>query len=104
MARGSNKNMPAVMWGTLYTDDDDTGITCGSVKWFEWLGRSARFNFTDVQGTFTARVEKRRNGLFWYAYKTTNGKTHKIYLGGTSSLTKECLQLAASKLVFISKN
>lgn len=99
MPRTSNKNMPGVMWGTLYTDDEKTtGIVCGSEKWFIWLSSTSRFNFLDQSGTFTARAEKRRNGTFWYAFRTIGGKTYKTYLGASANLTVEAMRSAASKL------
>ena len=81
--------------------DENDIIKIGSEDWFEWLElRDTRsFAFEGVSGRFTARKEnKQRGSAYWYAYRWINGKTAKIYLGTSSTLTREKLNEVASRL------
>jgi LuxR family maltose regulon positive regulatory protein len=44
-----------------------------------------------------AQKEKRRNGVYWYAYRRS-GRLLKTYLGKTDELTRDKLELASQKL------
>lgn len=91
MPRKSGKRTAAVISNVLYTDDDYNGLAVGSEKWSEWLVLGQTFYFDGQQGTFTARSEKRRNGRFWYAFRTVEKKLLKVYMGRSEDLTSEKL-------------
>ncbi len=97
MPRKSSKNTPVIMSGVLYTNDEHTGLRVGSVSWWNWLQKASSFYYqTDMP--FTARREKRRQGVFWYAYRRSQGKLYKMYLGPFHQLTDERLAEAARQL------
>lgn len=95
MARKSSKSTAMVTGTVLYTDSD--GIDLGSDAWQVWLEAGNTFYFDDERfGSFTARAEKRRNGLSWYAFKKVDGKLHKHYLGRKAGLTLARLREVAT--------
>ena len=75
-------------------------IAVGSRAWFAWLADPAHqsFSYQSPLGTLTVRREKKRNGDYWYAYRTHESKLHKEYLGKPAELTVERLQEAAANL------
>jgi len=97
MARKSNKNTPVVLSGVLYTNDEHTGIQVGSAAWWSWTEAQQCFYY-QTEMPFTARQEPRRNGQFWYAYRRSQGKLYKVYLGVFDQLTTERLAEAAQQL------
>ncbi|HEV7665610.1 MAG TPA: AAA family ATPase, partial [Chloroflexota bacterium] len=56
------------------------------------------FRFESPRGHFTARREARRNVSYWYAYRKSQGKIYKLYLGRSSELTRERLDDVAQTL------
>ena len=72
-------------------------IEVGSQSWYDWLSTAKTFSFKSPRGNFVAQCEKRRNGVYWYAYRRA-GKLMKIYLGKTEQLTPERLQQASINL------
>src|SRR6266700_3755143 len=77
-----------------------SSIRVGSAAWYAWLAdeQNKSFSFRNDLGTFTARRERQRNGWYWYAYRRSKGKLHKVYLGRTEELTLERLKVAAAAL------
>src|SRR6266487_327445 len=77
-----------------------SSIRVGSAAWYAWLAdeQNKSFAFRNDLGTFTARRERQRNGWYWYAYRRSKGKLHKVYLGRTEELTLERLKVAAAAL------
>ncbi len=77
-----------------------SSIQVGSDAWLAWLAneQNKSFSFRNDLGTFTARRERQRNGWYWYAYRRSEGKLHKVYLGRTEELTLERLKVAAAAL------
>ena len=77
-----------------------SSIQVGSDAWYAWLAneQNKSFSFRNDLGTFTARRERQRKGWYWYAYRRSKGKLHKVYLGRTEELTLERLKVAAAAL------
>lgn len=93
MSRKANVNTPTVKSLYLYTTDEaTTGIKLDSAEWFAWLEAGNTFYFDGIFGGFTARAEKRRQGLSWYAFKKINGKLHKRYIGRNAALSIDHLR------------
>jgi LuxR family maltose regulon positive regulatory protein len=97
MPRKSSKETPVVLSEVVYTNDEHTGIRVGSPAWWDWLTDQKRFYY-QADTPFTARQEKRRNGMFWYAYRKHQGKLYKVYLGTSNQLTGERLAQVACQL------
>lgn len=51
-----------------------------------------------VDMEYTLRHERRKNGLFWYAYRRVHGKLHKRYVGLSDQITIEKLVEIGRKL------
>lgn len=98
MARKESKTTPAVIGGTLYTDDSATGARIDSPQWFAWCSTASTFYYDSPLGTFTAKYQQQRNTFYWFAYRRAAGKLHKVYIGKTDVLTGDVLRLAAIKL------
>jgi LuxR family transcriptional regulator, maltose regulon positive regulatory protein len=76
-------------------------------EWYRWLSGASIFAFRDEQGTFTARKERagnKRGGEYWKAYRRSNGKLHRAYLGKSEELTLTRLQEAARLLASQGRN
>src|SRR2546429_4061688 len=73
------------------TGKNPSSIRVGSAAWYTWLAnvQNKSFSFRNEVGTFTARRERQRNGWYWYAYRRSKGKLHKVYLGRTEELRSE---------------
>src|SRR2546421_6610574 len=82
------------------TGKNPSSIRVGSAAWYDWLAneQNKSFSFRNDLGTFTARLERQRNGWYWYAYRRSKGKLHKVYLGRTEELTLERLKAIAAAL------
>lgn len=62
-------------------------IKVGSDEWFAWLKTASSFSF-DGLCSYVARNEARRGEKgFWYAFRREGGKTVKVYIGKTETLT-----------------
>ena len=77
-----------------------SSIKVGSDAWYTWLAneQNKSFSFRNDLGTFSARCERQHKGWYWYAYRRSEGKLHKVYLGRTEELTLERLKAAAAGL------
>ncbi len=77
-------------WYTLSIESQD---------WQVWLRERGRiFHFGDNWFKCTARLEKRENKYYWYAYCSCRKKLHKIYLGRSEVLTSMRLRNAVAEL------
>jgi AAA ATPase domain len=97
------RRLPQVRDGVLHlpAQAGQGGGEVGSPGWFAWLDDPATrsFTFEDVQGSFTARKERRQRGSqYWIAYRKAGGKLRNAYLGKAADLTLERLQSAAAAL------
>jgi len=73
--------------GKLY---EQLQLTIDGPTWFAWLDEVSSFAFRGQSGSYTARKEtKQRGAVYWYAYRKTQGKLAKKYLGKTADLTRE---------------
>ena len=97
MPRKSSRNTPIILSGVLYTNDEHTGLRVESPAWWSWLQDATSFYY-QTERPFTARLEKRRQGKFWYAYRRSQGKLYKVYLGASPQLTSERLAEGARQL------
>src|SRR5438105_12582165 len=72
-------------------------IQVGSEGWYAWLKQptTRSFAFHSQEGTLTARREQRQGTWYWYAYRTQDGRLHKVYLGKAEDLTSVRLHEAA---------
>ena len=76
-----------------------SNIAVGSPAWFAWLEEATAFAFTSVQGSFTARKERRgQSGWYWKAYRKRDGTLHRAYLGKSADLTLDRLTAIANEL------
>ena len=75
-------------------------IAVGSSLWWQWLAAegTTTFRFEHPLGNFTARRERKRDGWYWYAYRTRDGALQKAYLGKSADLTLDRLQEVAAVL------
>ena len=90
-------------------DEDGSGIVVGSAAWFVWLAAPSTQSFGypvyDAQagyidGFMTVRKERRaRGGRYWVAYRRTQGRLRKVYLGPSSKLTHQALEQVAQTLL-----
>ena len=67
--------------------------------WLSWLREVSSFAFHGVSGSLNVYLEARSpRGLYWYAYHTSRGRTHKRYLGQTENLSLARLEETARAL------
>lgn len=103
MPRRASKKTPVVISGYLYTDDPlTTGIVLDSPAWLAWLEAqaTASFYYQGPGGGLTVRREvKQRGGWYWVAYRFSQGKLHKVYLGATRRVTRLALEAALTTLM-----
>src|SRR4051812_27855971 len=69
-------------------------IIPGSQSWLEWLDTIPSFAFESRLGAnCTIRKEHLKRGdVYWYAYRSIQGRTKKRYLGRTADLSLERLE------------
>jgi LuxR family transcriptional regulator, maltose regulon positive regulatory protein len=96
-------HIPSVADGLLQgtAASGTAGLAVGSPAWFAWLADDAArsFSFRSPAGAYTARKERRqRGGAYWVAYRTAEGRQHKVYLGKGEDLSLERLDEAAAAL------
>src|SRR6516164_2720195 len=74
-------------------------LTSEGPAWFAWLDEVSSFAFHGQRGSYTARKESKQRGAgYWYAYRKTQGKLVKKYLGKTADLTLARLEEVAGVL------
>jgi predicted ATPase/DNA-binding CsgD family transcriptional regulator/tetratricopeptide (TPR) repeat protein len=86
--------------------DSPTPIVVGTDAWYTLLmdQQIQSFSFRHHLGTFTIRRERKRHGLYWYAYHKLAGRLRKAYLGKSEELTLERLNAVADALIGQGKN
>src|SRR5689334_7185172 len=90
---------PQVSDGLLMREGAEP-VAVGSPEWYAWLAAEEprAFAYSGDGGGFSARRERQRNGLYWYAYRRRGGVLRKAYLGRAADLTPERLAAAAATL------
>ncbi len=75
-------------------------LRLGTHAWFDWLEQVTSFAFASRFGAdYTVRKEQmQRGGLYWYGYRSFQGKTIKRYLGRTADLSLARLEEVAVRL------
>lgn len=68
-----------------------TGHDIRRNDWLDWLYENKTFRFQVKNLTVNFRREPQRHGEFWYAYKRSDGRLRKIYVGRSEDLTYERL-------------
>jgi LuxR family maltose regulon positive regulatory protein len=97
MPRGEHKATPKVIGTWFYHAEG--AIAIGSEEWWQWLQLGRSFYFEAPEGTFTAGKERRKGkDNFWYAYRRSSMRLHKVYLGRTEDLTMDRLVEVARRL------
>src|SRR5215471_15540295 len=67
--------------------------------WQSWLREVTSFAFHGAGGSLNVYLERRpRGGAYWYAYRTSQGRTRKRYLGRTETLSLAHLEETALSL------
>jgi len=67
--------------------------------WQSWLREVTSFAFHGARGSLNVYLERRpRGGAYWYAYRTSQGRTRKRYLGRTETLSLAHLEETALSL------
>jgi hypothetical protein len=79
------KTPPIVKDGILTYQQSGSSaqVEVDSADWYTWLETASTFTFRSESGSFTARKEQagnRRGSLYWRAYRTQDGKLHRVYL------------------------
>lgn len=73
-------------------------------RFHEWLSGAKSFTFSRYanpvgdEWLITIRREKRANGTFWYAFKSHEGKTYKVYIGGDEAISLDRLKEAVEAM------
>ncbi len=102
MPRGASKKTPVVLNSILFTNDPlTTGIALDSSSWFMWLEGETTTSFYFQAGDFgmTVRREIRQRGSrYWLAYRFSQGKLHKVYLGTAPKVNRTSLEAGLSLL------
>ncbi len=93
----------AVRQDTLTVDPEGSGerILVGGPAWFAWLASASAFKYVGLDGHFTARKEPTshgRGGFYWKAYRRSDGRLRRAYLGPSERLTLDRLAGAAAAL------
>lgn len=93
----SKRVLPSLRWSSQLHDYRLTAgssllsaeITASHAAWVQWLATIPSFSFEDQQGMrSTIRKEHLQRGdVYWYAYRSVEGKTRKRYLGRTADLS-----------------
>jgi len=96
------RGTPTIRHQWLRLPDATTTIQVNTPAWFLWLQTATSFSYPLGRPTFyslTLRQEKRRHGLYWYAYLKTDSKLHNAYAGRSEALSTARLDQVAQKLL-----
>lgn len=76
-------------------------LRVGSPAWANWLETATVFSYAPrwTSFRFTARRERRRNQLYWYAYLRNERKLHNAYLGKSAALDLARLDAVMRRLM-----
>jgi LuxR family maltose regulon positive regulatory protein len=86
---------------TYWQDGQEEHLSVGTTQWYSWLETATVFRFGDEGGTFTARKARSgngRGGWYWRAYRRSQGRLLRCYLGKSENLSLERLRAAARQL------
>lgn len=87
-------NLPVVIG-----DKTDSGISVGSNEWFQWLEQISSFRYKATKFTHLGDLTvRKRNGSYWYAFRMVKNNLRTYYVGKTSDVSYERLQLAVDEL------
>ena len=98
-------------WQAVLDDPRPGGgaIAVGSAAWFAWLAAPSTQSFGYpvydtcagyIVGFMTVRKERRaRGGAYWVAYRRTQGRVRKVYVGGSVRLTQQALEELAQRFL-----
>ena len=105
------KTTPNVRRNQLWLADCDQPLcTLNSDAWFAWLTDATRFryhsratilvsrHFSRPMVAISVRLEPRRRGALWYAYRRVDRILHKRYVGTSAALTTARLDSIATEL------
>lgn len=84
-----SNSIPVVAFDQL---SHDPSIKVGSERWYEWLSNPATKSFRYESDEVNYTASKRPNSPYWNAFKKSNGKLKREYLGKSSDITLEKLQ------------
>jgi len=98
MARATSHITDGIL--TYHDAMQEHTIAVGGSLWWQWLAAegTTTFRFEHPLCNFTARRERKRDGSYWYAYRTRGGALQKAYLGKSADLTLDRLQEVAAML------
>ena len=100
--RKQGKDMPSIVRGGWVCTPDGgyQQFLLHSDEGQAWLDDATRFYFDCEPYQFTAKLEKRANGFFWYAYrKDFANKLQSAYLGKTEVINMGRLSEVGAKLL-----
>ncbi|KAB8140609.1 hypothetical protein F8S13_22935 [Chloroflexia bacterium SDU3-3] len=89
---------PYVTQSQCHPDPSAVPIALGSPDWYTWLESAQHFSYRDAGGSFTARHEERAGGRYWYAYRRSQGRLRKRYLGRSQDLSPQHMRTVAAAL------
>ncbi|WP_376796999.1 LuxR C-terminal-related transcriptional regulator [Thermogemmatispora sp.] len=92
-------HFPILVETRLYPAEGTEPVAIESPEWLAWLREHAAFTYQEGNQRFTIRREQRRGGHYWYAYKRTQGRLFKCYLGRDQDLTRQRLREATHYLL-----
>src|SRR5215472_12835735 len=92
------QRFPSIAQGVLFPADGEGPIAIGTPAWSAWIREHTAFAYQDAPFRFTARREQRPGGVYWYAYKRTQGKLLKRYMGRGEDLTLQGIRDVAQQL------
>ena len=98
-----NKGTPWIEGHTLMIPNHEgvieQTIRLGTSLWEHWLALATKFYVKHPAGNFFCRKETRARGShYWLAYRRSEGKLYKQYLGKDSMITSTALTLTAQHL------
>jgi LuxR family transcriptional regulator, maltose regulon positive regulatory protein len=79
-----------------------TLVDVGSPAWFAWLADTVRFVISTNAGPITVRKEQagnRRGRWYWRAYRKSQGRLQRVYLGDDAQLTAQAMEDAIARLL-----
>lgn len=95
-------------WYVEDPQEPDAAIDLDTPAWFAWLEAATTQRFTYpvfdprvgyIVGFMTVRKERRqRGGWYWSVYKRQGSRTQRVYLGGSTKVTRARLEAVAHTL------
>jgi ATP/maltotriose-dependent transcriptional regulator MalT len=76
----------------------DLALDGDSTTWQAWLKQATSFAFRGQGGSYTARRERvKKGGWYWYAYRRSQKRVRKQYLGKSDALSLQRLEEIAER-------